>query len=123
MNKWKCDLINEMLADGKIKVDVEHGIVYSRTSPNHPYKKPVICINPNTGYQVLNISFEGKSRTFSVHQLVMVAAGHGDELIGRVVNHINGIRTDNRIANLEAVTYGQNAAHAWKLRRKRLGLD
>lgn len=51
-----------------------------------------------------------KRRSHFVHRLVMSAFVGENEL---TVNHINGIKTDNRLCNLEYLTQGDNLKHAW----------
>lgn len=62
----------------------------------------------STGYAQISIS--GKVR--SVHRLV-AQAFCGGIAEGLVVNHINGIRNDNRAENLEWATYRQNQLHRY----------
>lgn len=49
----------------------------------------------------------------SVHRIVWESV-HGPIPVDREINHINGIKSDNRIANLELVTRGENIAHAYR---------
>ena len=35
--------------------------------------------------------------------------------VGEVINHLNGVRTDNRLTNIEITTQGWNAKHAYLL--------
>lgn len=64
------------------------------------------------GYLRLDLSRNGVRKKFLVHRLVALAY-HGlppTEL--HEVNHVNGIKTDNRPGNLEWVTRSQNILHA-----------
>jgi hypothetical protein len=68
--------------------------------------------NTRFGYVVANLSKEGKLKNVFVHRIVC-AAFIGDHP-NKQVNHINGIKTDNRLENLEWVTSSENHLHAFK---------
>ena len=55
----------------------------------------------------------GKPRSYEIHRLVGLAFIE-NPLNKRIVNHINGIKNDNRVENLEWVTHQENMAHAIK---------
>jgi len=63
------------------------------------------------GYPQVGLYNETGQKTTSVHRLVAEHFINGNEK-GLQVNHINGIKTDNRIENLEWLTHSQNAQHA-----------
>lgn len=54
------------------------------------------------GYPILNISKNGKSYCFHIHRLVFETFNRS-LLENEDIHHINHIRTDNRIENLEAI--------------------
>ena len=66
------------------------------------------------GYCKFAFSKEGKRHTFLLHRLVAQAFIPNPEN-KPCVNHINGIKTDNRVENLEWNTYSENMKHAFKL--------
>lgn len=55
-----------------------------------------------------------KRYTRQVHRLVLEAFNPIENMESLQVNHINGIKSDNRIENLEWVTASQNTRHANK---------
>lgn len=64
---------------------------------------------PREGYLGVSLSRGLKSKHYVIHRLVMLTF-HG---VSRLhVNHKNGIKTDNRLENLEYVTQKENNNHA-----------
>lgn len=67
----------------------------------------------HTGYREIGFRIDGERARFLVHRLVARAFVDGYE-DGLCVNHINGIKTDNRAENLEWVSLARNTEHAWE---------
>ena len=63
------------------------------------------------GYLQVALCNNGIQKRVTIHSLV-AAAFIGERLEGFQINHKNGIKTDNRVENLEYVTHQQNAIHA-----------
>jgi hypothetical protein len=65
----------------------------------------------NRGYQIVDITIDGKSVSKTVHRLVCEAF-NGPSL-GRHVDHVNGIKADNRPENLDWVTPSENMRRSY----------
>lgn len=73
-----------------------------RNSQKKPFKN-------HSGYLRVNLFKNGKGVKHSVHRLVLLGFIGESDLH---VNHINAIKDDNRLENLEYVTPKENSRHA-----------
>ncbi len=75
------------------------------------------------GYRLVRFMQNDVEKMLRVHRLVMLTFVGPSSL---TVNHKNGIKTDNRLENLEYLTHGDNTRHAirtglWTHIRKNTG--
>ncbi|MCI9110536.1 MAG: hypothetical protein HFH47_01840 [Bacilli bacterium] len=66
------------------------------------------------GYLRVELSKNGQNRKYNAHTLV-AKAFLNKECKKLEVNHINGIKTDNRVENLEWCTRSENELHAYRI--------
>lgn len=67
-------------------------------------------IRRRDGYLVVNLANSGRVKQIPVHRLVLKAFALHDP-VRPFCNHRDGVRSNNRIENLEWVTTRENAAH------------
>ena len=83
------------------------GSIYRRYS--NKLRKLKISINKD-GYLQCSLRVNGAGKTFLVHRIIMISFVGPSDL---EVNHINFIRIDNRLENLEYVTHQENCSKSY----------
>jgi len=83
-----------------------------------------LSFNLQNGYETVALYCNGFLKRKPLHRVVYEAY-FGKIPDGMQINHIDGVKTNNHLDNLEAVTPKQNTQHAWRigLCTKQLGED
>ena len=95
------------------------GDIYRTKDKNGKAIKPRL-VRPRLdryGYYKINLSEKGKTTTVKVHRLIAETYIPNPKR-RNTVNHINGIKTDNRVGNLEWLTRRQNLKLTKGMKRK-----
>ncbi len=97
-----------------------HETEYTRTrsgaeqkfTSSFPERVLTPCVG-SEGYLEVSVLHNGSRKKHRVHRLVGMAyvSGASDDL---TINHINGVKTDNRPENLEWVSLAKNTQLQWK---------
>lgn len=66
----------------------------------------------NNGYPHTNLWRNNKGKTYQVHRLEYQSFHPNEDLEGYVINHIDGDKTNNKLTNLEKISYQENNLHA-----------
>jgi hypothetical protein len=106
-NRANYDLAASIVAAGDWRVDADAGLLCGRDD------RPIGHVTGSGYLQVTRRDPEnrGQYRAAMIHRVIWEAV-HGPIPDHLTVNHINGVKTDNRIANLELLTQMENNRHA-----------
>ena len=107
MEMWK-DVINYY---GKYIIS-SNGVIKSVARKNRLNDKIKKQRKDKDGYMIVNLHSDGKTKTLKVHRLLAEAFIY-NPLNKPQVNHINGIKNDNRLQNIEWATQSENMQHSY----------
>ena len=127
MEIWKkiegFNNVYEVSSFGRVRSSTR---LVERTNPNKPttnalytYKeREVKAFSTNKGYLRIGLYLNGVKTNHQVHRLVSTAFINNLENKEQV-NHINGIKDDNRVENLEWCTNLENFIHSVSMGKQR----
>lgn len=99
--------IYEVSTFGRVK-SLQHSMVSKDGKIRH-FPEVIKKLSPNwSGYLLVGLSKEGRSRTKAVHRLVAQAFLQDTYKPGLQINHIDQHKANNRVDNLEWVTPSEN---------------
>lgn len=96
-------LVSQKFLNGDWRFDSRREKIYTRDG------KEICGTKRDNGYVRVTSSFHGKRFDAYLHRIIYIAT-HGYRALpeGTEIDHINGIKTDNRIENLRAVSHSEN---------------
>ena len=89
------------------------GTIWSLNFNHHGERKPLKHLNSN-GYSVVFLHKDGTQKLWRVHRLLGIAFLDNPRNKPQI-NHKNGVKTDNRLENLEWCTSSENHTHAYRV--------
>lgn len=100
-------LAQTFVESGDWRVDLEQG---------HVIGKRGVPLRRRNSWGYVQIKFRSpedwrQEIAVLAHRVIWESA-NGPSLVGHEINHLNGIKADNRLVNLELVTHSENVAHA-----------
>ena len=116
--KWKCvvDYENhyEVSDLGRIR-SLNRLIINNKNGGKRLIIGTILSQKTRTnGYKEVNLNCQGKSTSKYVHRLVAEAFISVIDK-GLVVNHKDGIKDNNKVLNLEIITYSLNSLHSYHI--------
>lgn len=114
MEIWKDCYGYEGLVEVSNKGRVRNLGRYIKRFGEYVYKESIIYkqSNDKDGYKLVSLSFKGVKTTERVHRLVLLTFRYSKNNKELTVNHIDGIKGNNNLENLEWATNKQNTQHA-----------
>lgn len=93
--------------------DYEHYLINEKGEIKNSVKGNILTpVVQKNGYAYINLRKKEKRKNFRVHRLIALAFIPNPEK-KRTVNHKNGVRSDNRLENLEWMTHSENNKHSF----------
>ena len=79
---------------------------------NHKTKRLLKPTKKPAGYLQVNLWKNNKGYTKDIHQIVYTSFTKDFDLYDYVINHVDGNKANNKLTNLEKITYKENNLHA-----------
>jgi hypothetical protein len=99
--------------EGTYQISNEGAVMRLAGSPYCRTNRILSSIKSSAGYFYVNFTNSSEHRHKHIHRLIALAFLEPQPTPKHEINHINGIKTDNRPENLEWVTRSQNIKHAF----------
>jgi hypothetical protein len=97
-------LIKRLLDEGRIYTNPNAGKVYSSVWGG----KKELPGSEKDGYRIHRIRIDGSERKFRAHRIIYISV-HGSIQEGKVIDHIDRNRANNKIRNLRCASHRENA--------------